>query len=105
MMYAMDHDKKFPPNFTALAEFAGDSPKLFVCPATGKQPRDFSSIDEWSDYVLVPNRSESDPASTVLAFSKPECYPGKGGNILTVDGAVQWCEIEKYDELTAEFQR
>jgi prepilin-type processing-associated H-X9-DG protein len=104
-MYAMEHDERFPSDFKDIAEEAGNIPQLFVCPATGKQPGDFSSVDEWSDYTLVPNRSQSDPSSAVLAFSKPECYPGKGGNILMVDGAVQWSEFEKYNELTAEFRR
>jgi hypothetical protein len=104
-MYAMDHDERYPPKLKALAEMAGDSPKLFVSPATGKQPGDFSSVDEWSDYVLVPNRSQSDPFDAVLAFTKPDCYPGKGGNVLTVDGAVRWCDLPEYDELTAEFRQ
>jgi len=104
MMYAMEHDNTFPPNFKTLADFAEDSPTLFVCPATDKQPKDFSSVDEWSDYTLVPNRSQADPMSAVLAFSKPECYPNKGGNVLRVDGAVRWCDIEEYNALTAEFR-
>lgn len=105
MMYAMDNDEKLPPNFKALAEYAEGSPGMFVCPTSGAEPGDFAAVDEWTDYVLVPNRSQSDPADAVLAFSKPECYPGKGGNVLTVDGAVQWYRSEQYEQLTAEFVR
>ena len=103
-MYAADHEQTFPPNFKAIAQYVGNSPKLFVCPATGKQPGNIASVDEWADYVLVPNRTESEPSTTVLAFTKPECYPSKGGYVLMVDGSVQWCEVEKYNELTAEFR-
>ena len=105
MVYAVEHDEHFPPDFKALEDLADVSPKVFVCPTTGKQPGDFASVDEWSDYVLVPNRSGNDAAGTVLAFSKRECYRGKGGNVLTVDGAVQWCQADKYNELTAAHQR
>jgi len=103
-MYSMDNQEQFPPDLQSLSKHA-NAPKLFVCPATGKQPGDFSSIDEWSDYTLVPNRSQSDPGDTVLAFSKPHCYQDKGGNIVFVDGHVRWCPIEEYRRLTDELIR
>lgn len=106
VMYAMDHDEQFPPNLNTLAaESDASNPHLYVCPATGNEPGDLSTVNEWSDYVLVPNRSANDPSDGVLAFSRPECYPRKGGNVLTVDGAVQWCNLAEYEELTAEFRR
>jgi len=105
IMYAMDYDEKLPPDLKSLAEYAGDIPSMFVCPKTGKEPGDLDSVDEWTDYVLVPNRSLDDPPQSVLAFSRPECYPGRGGNVLTIDGAVQWYGREEYERVTAEFRR
>lgn len=100
-MYAMDNKELFPSSFTNLATYTGNSPRLFVCPATGHEPGDMASVDTWTDYVLVPGRSMGDAPDSVLAFSKPECFPGEGGNVLFVDGHVEWCPLERYEELTA----
>ena len=103
-MYSTEHEESFPPDLKTMAEQTGYYPELFVCPTTGKTPGEFSSLDEWSDYILVPNRSMGDSPNAVLAFSRPDCYPDKGGNVLTVDGAVYWHDIAEYDELTTEFR-
>jgi prepilin-type processing-associated H-X9-DG protein len=104
-MYAMDHGEKLPPNLAALADYVGDNPSVFVCASSETEPGDLASVDTWSDYILVPNRSEGDPGDAVLVFEKPGCHSGRGGNILTVDGAVRWCRLEDYERLTAEFRR
>ena len=101
-MYALDHDSKYPSKFSEL-EAAGTPVLLFKCPTTDTVIGSFVSVDQWSDYLLVPNKSSNDSASDVLAFSKPECY-SSGGNILLVDGSVQWCHIDEYNQLTAEFR-
>lgn len=98
-MYSMDNQEQFPPDLSSLTKYA-DAPQLFVCPATRRQPGAMEQVDRWSDYVLVPNRKGSDPGDSVLAFSKPDCYPGKGGNIVFVDGHVQWCSLDEYRRLT-----
>jgi prepilin-type processing-associated H-X9-DG protein len=101
MMYSMDNDEKRPANFQSLKLYTGDSPRLFVCPATGKQPGAFSDVDSWTDYVLVPGLTEESPPQSVFVFTHPDCYPNGGGNILFLDGSVQWCDPATYDELTA----
>ena len=101
-MYAIDNDEKFPSSFKEL-DAVGTPVLLFKCPATDTQVGDFATVDQWSDYVLVPNKTSNDPANDILAFSKPECYSDRGGNVLFVDGSVQWCTAEEYVELTAEF--
>ncbi len=100
-MYALDHDGKLPSSFTDLADYVGDTPSLFVCPSTDSEPGDFASVDQWTDYVLVPNRSEEDPGNAVLAFSKPDSHRGRGGNVLTVDGRVQWYNTTTFEQITA----
>ena len=98
-MYSMDNQEQFPPDFQSLAKYA-NAPNLFVCPATRHQPGAMEQVDRWTDYVLVPNRKESDPGDAVLAFSKPDCFPGKGGNIVFVDGHVRWWPLDEYRRLT-----
>ena len=100
-MYSLDNQEHFPTNFSGISKYIGDCPQVFVCPATGHKAGQMSNVDQWSDYVLVPNRLESDPPDAVLAFSKPGCYPGKGGTVLFVAGHVLWCPLDEYTRLTA----
>lgn len=38
------------------------------------------------------------------SFTKRHCYKGQGGNVLFVDGHVEWCDREAYDRLTSGLQ-
>lgn len=59
------------------------------------------NIETETDYVLVPNRNSwTDPPESVLVFTKPECYPGEGGNILFMAEHVEWFNIEEYNAQT-----
>jgi prepilin-type processing-associated H-X9-DG protein len=102
-MYANENQEKFPSDFQSLVPkyVPAVQVTLFVCPATRHQPGDASNLIAWTDYVLVANRKTSDSPDTVLAFSKPDCYHGRGGNVLFVDGHVQWCDKAEYDRLTS----
>ena len=104
-MYSMENDDKMPSDFQSLKSYAGDAPQLFVCPSTGNTPGDFSDVDSWADYILVPGLSGSSPVDSIFVFSKPSCYANGGGNILYLDGSVQWCNPETYTKLTAGLQR
>lgn len=103
-MYAADNGGVFPSDLRSCARppyLSAGQRYLFISPITGHEPGELSEVDQWSDYVLVPGRKESDPRNTVLGFSKPECYPGEGGNVLFVTGKVRWCDLEEYQRLTA----
>ena len=76
---------------------------VFVCPSTGHKPGELTGVDSWTDYALVANHKESDPPDAVMAFTKPECYPGGGGNVLFLDGSVKWCPREDYSRLTKDY--
>lgn len=104
-MYSADHQEVFPNELKSLTAYIGNSPELFICPAKRRKAGELAAVDEWADYVIVPNRKESDPANTVLGFSKPHCYPGKGGNILFVDGHVEWVSLDEYNKLTTGLTR
>ncbi len=84
---------RFPNSF---AELQPDNPDLFVCRWSGTQPGPMALVDEWSDYALVPGRTGEEPRDAVLAYGKPLCFPGGGGNVLYVDGSVQWHEGDDY---------
>lgn len=60
------------------------------------------NIDPKADYVLVTNHlaGNHQDGNNVLIFSKPECFPGKGGNVIFVAGQGKWCDLEEYNRLT-----
>ncbi len=103
-MYSMDNQGRFPPDLQSLTQYAAE-PQLFVCPATRHRPGALDQVDQWADYILVPNRKATDSGDTVLAFSKPDCYPGRGGTIVFVDGHVRWSPLAEYQQLTAGLTR
>jgi type II secretory pathway pseudopilin PulG len=105
-LYEADHDETPPPNFKSLAEYVGgeNNSKLFLTPGSETVPGIWEDVDSWSDYQLVTNATGARPNEAVRAFSKPDCYPGKGGLILFQDGHVGWQELDDYNRLTQPFQ-
>jgi len=100
-LYAGEHGGSFPANIQSLALYYPLASAVYICPINGHKPGDLRSVEQWSDSVLVPNRTLDDPADTVLAFTKPECYPGTGGYVCLVDGSANWYPLEEYQRLTA----
>ena len=104
MMYSADEDDRLPNDFKSLEPYTADSPEIFVSPSTDNKPGSLSNVDSWTDYVLVPNLRTHLPGDTVFIYTKPECYPRGGGNILFIDGSVHRCDPATYEELTANLQ-
>lgn len=90
----------FPSDLRSLTDQL-TNPAMFLTQASKRKPGDLADVDAWSDFVLVPNRTERDPADTVLAFSKPGCYPKGGGIVVTVGGAVFRLDRDEYERRTA----
>lgn len=101
-MYAMDHDKKFPPSFLALTNYACNA-KLFICPHSKHTAGAIDTVDAWSDYVIVTNLSEESKQGFVLAYCKPGNHRDKKGiNVLFVDGSVQWVPESSFGTLSCD---
>ncbi len=100
LMYRMDHEEACPADLKALTTggYLRDM-RICVCPASGSVPGDAKTVDEWSDYVLVPADADA-PPGTVLAFERPGCHRGRGGNVLYVDGRVEWLQADEFEEAT-----
>jgi prepilin-type processing-associated H-X9-DG protein len=103
--YANENQGNFPndlqalvPNFT---DQFGLTPDKFVVLGTNKQPGNMANVSQWTDFVLVPNRKATGSSDSILLFTKPECYPNGGGNILYVDGRVSVIMLpDEYNRLT-----
>lgn len=102
-LYSSDNQDSMPPDWKSVGTYIGNSSLIFVSPGSGTQTGSLENVDSWSDYVLVPNLKTTDPADSVLAFSKPNCHKANGGNVLYLDGHVAWFDKEEYDRVTAPF--
>lgn len=105
-MYAAEHAENMPSDWKSVLNDVGtnaSASRIFVSPRSGTQAGSLDMVDSWSDYALVPGRKSSDAPDTVLAFSKPNCHHGKGGNVLHVDVSVHWLNKEEYDRVTGPF--
>ena len=111
-MYSMDNLERFP---TQNTTFAGtmvayaNNPKLFVCPSQGNAPAPglTNMIATNCSYNLLLGLTESDPSTYMHACDKNKGaditaagigtangwggnHGGEGGNVLYIDGSVQW---------------
>jgi hypothetical protein len=73
-------------------------PKLFICTLTGKQEGTIETVDQWSDYILVPGLTTNDPPGTILAYERLRNHK-EGGNVLSLDGSVEWRSAKDYSQL------
>ena len=101
-MYSMDHDRRCPPSFLALTNYANNA-RLFICPHSKHTAGMIDTVDTWSDYVLVTNLSEDSNQGLILAYCKPGNHrDSEGINALFVDGAVQWISESDFGTLTCD---
>ena len=89
----------FPPDFQTLVKDGGVSPEMFICPSSGRKPGPMSQVDQWSDYIMVPNRN-ADDGQAVLIYEKSDCHNGEGGNVILVCGKTIWCNADEYRRRT-----
>ena len=88
--YAEQHDGAYPSNFSAMSSYVTDEPSLFVCYSAGSETGSIATVDEWTDYTYVHGLSKTSKPDCVLAYCTAKNHKGKGGNILFLDGHVEW---------------
>ncbi len=110
-MYSGDSKEQFPGALGMLSSYVGsNSVNLFRCPSVKgavKPPTSVGTMSDapgWCTYWLKQGCAESDPPSAVIAcdangsnavptaapFSYGGNHNGDGGNLLFVDGHVEW---------------
>jgi prepilin-type processing-associated H-X9-DG protein len=90
--YAESHAGHFPSTWVQL-NFVGEDAnwaKLLRCPRTHHEIGDWTNVDLWADYRLLPGRTTNDPPDTVLALEPLINHESIGANVLFVDGSTQW---------------
>ncbi len=86
-LYAERNDGAFPPDFQALIESVPLRHKLFHCPSLGAKVGDLDAC-----YVLIAGQRTSDEPTNVLVYERSDCHGRAGGNVLFVDGHVEFVE-------------
>lgn len=94
-MYRDMHDKMFPPNLSVSVSEEASSPRLLVCPGTGKNWGSYTNAEVWADYLYI-NWSRyygtnEPPGDYPLVYDRRlSNHKGRGVNIGAVDGSVRW---------------
>lgn len=66
--------------------------RMFICPAVGHEIGDWSEVDLWADYRLLPGLTTNDPPDTVFAI-EPLSNHESGVNVLFIDGSSAWWPV------------
>ena len=95
-MYEVDHSNNVS-IWQPLSNYVGwRNTDMFICPSSEHLPGSFSNVNVWADYILVSGVSTAAPSGTVLAYCSPTNHGGEGGNILFIDGHVEWVETSRF---------
>jgi prepilin-type N-terminal cleavage/methylation domain-containing protein/prepilin-type processing-associated H-X9-DG protein len=128
IMFSMDYSESFPTNLTDLQKHGVTGPKLFKCPSDSARPdvaTDMAAIeaqpDTFSSYALAVRTTAgtritaASPANTMLACDKDGAnnlptdssfggnHAKAGGNVLYVDGSVNWINTDEWTENPTNF--
>ena len=95
-IYAGNNAGWFPPDLQRLIDVGHLTPGELQCPSEANP----STLV--FDYVYVPGLQGTVPSDWILAYEDPANHNGEGGNVLYVDGHV---EFLKEPEFSAELER
>ena len=96
MMYAMDHNGQYPPDFAALTPYA-DYPKLYVSRHDRERAGAMSNVMDWTSFVYHRGITTASPPESVVAYLPPGHHEKtNGGIMLFADGSVQWMALPDF---------
>ena len=96
MIYAMDHDGAYPPDFVSLTNYA-DKPLLYVSRHDLDNAGAMSNVMEWTSFVYNRGITTASPPDTIVAYLPPGHFKKKnGGVILFADGRVEWKPLNEF---------
>jgi len=90
-MYSADHTNQFPRAIEALVPY-GIEPAWFICPGTSNKVGTLASLSEWSDYAFITGLTYTDRLEIAHVVEKPGHHERAGGNVLFLDGHVEWVD-------------
>jgi len=106
MMYSCDYEEQFPENLFQLYPVYVSDPAVFWCPSDSgdQKPQDIKTPkDALVSYKYIPGLCESDSPDSPLIYEDLENHNHEGGNVLFVDGHVEWKDQEELKKLIPGF--
>jgi hypothetical protein len=97
--YADEWEQAFPPDFEALVEEGYASEDDFYC--VGRMLS--QGLHECYEYV--PGQVPADDPANVLIHEKPRCHSGQGGNVLLLNGDIEFLDPQRIKELLDQTQQ
>ena len=96
-LYQLGNNEQYPPDLSSLSttNYAYAS-KLFICPSSGHKAGSISNVAEWTDYAFNFNVPSNAPPDSVIGYCRAENHKNEGGNVLFVDGHVEWFTMDMY---------
>ena len=100
-IYAMGWEDQFPPDFDVLVNSGEVTVRQFCCPSSDAVPGDVHAC-----YEYVEGQTEGDDFRNVLVYEKSANHADEGGNVLFLDGHVDFVRpYSRIEELVAETKR
>lgn len=84
-IYANDNRDRFPPDFKTLLDENSVTEKQFVCPSSDEAPGDLNAC-----YEYIPGQTSNSHFQNVVMYEKQGCHQNEGGNVLFLDGHVEF---------------
>jgi len=88
---------KLPASLAELASVDNLPPVLFDAPG-GSDIGAIEDVDTWSDVVYVSGTGPDSPSDTVMLYTKPGCFRGKGGVVVYASGASVWLDEPQFSQ-------
>ena len=100
LIYAHEGSGELPEDWDLLVSEGEVSAQQFVCPSSGAAVGDLHAC-----YEYIPGQTTRDDPRNVVAYDKPDNHDGEGGNVLFLDGHVDFIRpYSRIEELVAETQ-
>ncbi len=96
MMYSMDHDGAYPSAWSDLAGEYVTTPRIFDCKSNGRFTGTMEQVDFLSDFRIVSGLTTNSPPDAVFAYEPLDNHNSRGGNVLFVNGAVEWMKPDQH---------
>ncbi len=106
--FAIDHDGKFPDSLFEYAQYEHQRKDnwfegalyMFLLHAPGNpDSQGMRTVDNWSDFALVPGRRLSDPPNAVLLYGRQRCHLGSQTIVVFRDLTMKWMNFESLSEI------
>ena len=100
-IYANGWNQDFPPDFDVLVSSGAVTVEQFCCPSSGAIPGDVNAC-----YLYIEGQTTLDDPRNVLVYEKSGNHADQGGNVLFLDGSVEFIRpYSRVEELVAQTKR